>query len=152
MLDTRIIGRDVQPDDDGTLPYDDPRRSMLGDDQRAWAHERVRDTTRPWCLLVTAVVLNHMELPVERGATLGDLAPSGYAVINGKVMCTDEWDGYPAERERLATAIADRGPGWSWRCRATCTRRGRSRVPARHATATPPVRPTRWRSSSSPPA
>ena len=32
LLDTRIIGRDVQPDDDGTLPYDDPRRSMLGDD------------------------------------------------------------------------------------------------------------------------
>ena len=59
LLDTRIIGRDVQPDDDATLPYDDRRRSMLGDAQRTWAHDRVRDTTRPWCLLVTAVVLNH---------------------------------------------------------------------------------------------
>jgi alkaline phosphatase D len=84
---------------------------MLGDQQRAWAHERVRDTTRPWCVLVTAVVLNHMELPVEHGATLGDLAPSGYAVIGGKAMCTDEWDGYPAERERLVSAIAERGSG-----------------------------------------
>ena len=84
---------------------------MLGDEQRAWAHERIRDTTRPWCLLVTAVVLNHMELPVEHGATLGDLAPSGYAVIGGKAMCTDEWDGYPAERERLVEVIAERGPG-----------------------------------------
>jgi alkaline phosphatase D len=111
LLDTRIVGRDVQPDDDGTLPYDDPRRSMLGDEQRAWAHERIRDTTRPWCLLLTAVVLNHMELPVERGEKLGDLAPSGYAVIGGKAMCTDEWDGYPAERERLLAAIAERGAG-----------------------------------------
>ena len=111
VLDTRIIGRDVQPDDDGTLPFDDPRRSMLGDEQRAWAHERIRDTTRPWCLLVTAVVLNHMELPVEHGATLGELAPSGYAVIGGKAMCTDEWDGYPAERERLVEVIHERGPG-----------------------------------------
>ena len=111
VLDTRIIGRDVQPDDDGTLPFDDPRRSMLGDEQRAWAHERIRDTSRPWCLLVTAVVLNHMELPVEHGAVLGDLAPSGYAVIGGKAMCTDEWDGYPAERERLVEAIGDRGRG-----------------------------------------
>jgi len=111
LLDTRIIGRDVQPDDDATLPYDDPRRSMLGDAQRAWAHERVRDTTRPWCLLVTAVVFNHMELPVEKGAALGDMAPSGYAVIGGKVMCTDEWDGYPAERERLVDVIGERGAG-----------------------------------------
>ena len=111
LLDTRIIGRDVQPDDDGTLPYDDPRRSMLGDAQREWAHERIRDTTRPWCLLVTAVVLNHMELPVEHGAQLGELAPSGYAVVGGKAMCTDEWDGYPAERQRLVEAIQGRGPG-----------------------------------------
>ena len=111
VLDTRIIGRDVQPDDDGTLPFDDPGAPMLGDEQRAWAHERIRDTSRPWCLLVTAVVLNHMELPVEHGAALGDLAPSGYAVIGGKAMCTDEWDGYPAERERLVEVIGDRGRG-----------------------------------------
>ena len=111
ILDTRIIGRDQQADDEPSLPYDDPRRSMLGDAQRAWAHERVRDTTRPWCLLVTQVVLNRMALPVEKGAKLGDLAPSGYAVIGGDVMCTDEWDGYPAERDALVQVIAERGPG-----------------------------------------
>jgi alkaline phosphatase D len=111
VLDARIIGRDRQADEAPDLPYDDPRRSLLGDGQRAWAHERVRDTTRPWCVLVTSVVLNRMELPVERGAKLADLAPSGYAVIDGEAMCTDEWDGYPAEREALVRAIADRGPG-----------------------------------------
>lgn len=111
ILDTRIVGRDQQADDEPSLPYDDPRRSMLGDAQRAWAHERVRDTTRPWCLLVTQVVLNRMALPVEKGAKLGELAPSGYAVIGGDVMCTDEWDGYPAERDALVQVIAERGPG-----------------------------------------
>jgi alkaline phosphatase D len=111
VLDTRIVGRDQQADEDPALPLDDPRRSMLGDEQRAWAHERVRDVTRPWCLLVTQVVLNHMELPVETGAKLGELAPSGYAVIGGRAMCTDEWDGYPAERDALVRVIAERGPG-----------------------------------------
>jgi alkaline phosphatase D len=111
VLDTRIIGRDQQPDDEPSLPFDDPRRSMLGDAQRAWAHERVRDTTRPWCLLVTQVVLNHMTLPVKAGARLGEMAPSGYAVIAGEAMCTDEWDGYPAERDALVRVIAERGPG-----------------------------------------
>jgi alkaline phosphatase D len=111
VLDTRIIGRDQHADDDPAVPYDDPRRSMLGDEQRAWAHERVRDTTRPWCLLVTQVVLNRMKLPVETGAKLGELAPSGYAVIDGHAMCTDEWDGYPAERDALVRVIAERGPG-----------------------------------------
>jgi alkaline phosphatase D len=111
LMDTRIVGRDVQADDEASVPYDDPGRSLLGDDQRAWAHDRVRDRTRPWCLLVSGVVLNRMELPVERGAKLGELAPSGYAVIGGQAMCTDEWDGYPAEREALVGAIAERGPG-----------------------------------------
>jgi alkaline phosphatase D len=111
VLDTRVIGRDQQADDETALPYEDPRRSLLGEAQRSWAHERVRDTSRPWCLLITQVVLNRMALPVEVGAKLGDLAPSGYAVIGGHALCTDEWDGYPAERDALASAMADRGSG-----------------------------------------
>jgi alkaline phosphatase D len=111
VLDTRIAGRDQQADDESALPWDDPGRSLLGEAQRAWAHARIRDRSRPWCLLVTQVVLNRMELPVEHGAQLGELAPSGYAVIGGEAMCTDEWDGYPAERDALVRAIADRGRG-----------------------------------------
>jgi alkaline phosphatase D len=111
LLDTRIAGRDQHADDHPSLPYDDPDRSMLGDGQRRWAHQLVGDTSRPWCLLVTQVVLNRMALPVEAGARLGDLAPSGYAVIGGQAMCTDEWDGYPAERDALVRAVAARGPG-----------------------------------------
>lgn len=111
LLDTRIAGRDEHADRDGSPAIGDPDRSLLGDDQRSWAHERVRDTTRPWCLLVSAVVVNRMRLPVPGGDVLGDAAPSGYAIIDGEAMCTDEWDGYPAERDRLTGALADRGSG-----------------------------------------
>jgi alkaline phosphatase D len=111
MVDTRIAGRDEHPDHEGTRPIGDPERSLLGDAQRAWAHERVRDAARPWCLFVTAVVLNRMRLPVPGGELLSDAAPSGYDIIDGEAMCTDEWDGYPAEREKLVAAFADRGRG-----------------------------------------
>ena len=50
-----------------------------------------------------------MELPVPGDATLAESTPSGYAVIDGKAICTDEWDGYPAARDRLVEAMADRG-------------------------------------------
>jgi alkaline phosphatase D len=111
ILDTRIAGRDEHADHDGSPALDDPARSILGDAQRDWAHERVRDTTRPWCLVVSAVVVNPMQLPVGPGEVLDDATPSGYAVVDGKAICTDEWDGYPAERDRLAAAIAERGRG-----------------------------------------
>ena len=111
MLDTRIAGRDEHADHEGSLGIGDPDRSLLGDAQRAWAHERVRDTTRPWCVLVTAVVLNRMRLPVPGGGLLSDAAPSGYAIVDGEAMCTDEWDGYPAERDKLVGALAERGAG-----------------------------------------
>jgi hypothetical protein len=37
--------------------------------------------------------------------------PSGYAIVGGEAICTDEWDGYPAERRQLIDAMAARGGG-----------------------------------------
>lgn len=67
------------------------------------------DRTSRWCLLATQVVLSPMRLPVASGATLLDAAPSGYGIIDGDAVCTDEWDGYVAERARVARWLADRG-------------------------------------------
>jgi alkaline phosphatase D len=111
LLDTRIAGRDEHADHGNSAAHGDPDRSLLGDEQRAWAHERVRDTTRPWSLVVSSVVVNRMRLPVPGGELLSDAAPSGYAIVDGEAMCTDEWDGYPAERDRFASALAERGSG-----------------------------------------
>ena len=36
------------------------------------------------------------------------LLPNGYAMLDGRVMHDDQWDGYPAERERLVAWIVER--------------------------------------------
>jgi alkaline phosphatase D len=111
VLDTRIPGRDRQSGDPGAPALDDPDRSLLDAAQRRWAHERVRDTSRPWCLLASQVTVAELSLPVPAGAAIDPALPSGYRVVDDRGVCTDEWDGYPAERDALCDVIAERGPG-----------------------------------------
>jgi alkaline phosphatase D len=113
ILDTRIPGRDEHADHEGALPLDDPKRSLLGDEQRRWALERICDRSRPWSIVATAVTLSPLQLPIadRHISKLNDALPSGYAVVDGVAMCTDEWDGYPAERARITDAMRERGGG-----------------------------------------
>lgn len=111
VLDTRIPGRDAPVGEEGALPLDDPGRSLLDPDQRRWAHERVRDRARTWCVVASAVVVGRLCVPVPAGAVVDRAMPSGYAVVDGEAVCTDEWDGYPAERDALLAAAEDRGGG-----------------------------------------
>ena len=75
---------------------------MLGDEQRAWLRERLLDMTRPWAIVASGVVVNSVELPWPRPfASMNRLLPNGYAMLDGHVMYDDQWDGYPAERERV---------------------------------------------------
>ena len=104
LLDTRLSGRDRQAGDgsDGVPGRDDPDRSLLGDEQRAWLAERLADTSRPWAIVATGVVVNEITLPLPAAAGLVDaLLPNGYAALDGQVLHDDQWDGYPAERDRL---------------------------------------------------
>ncbi len=107
LLDTRRE-RDRQPGDVGALPRDDPRRTMLGAEQRAWTAERLADVGRPWTILHTGVVMSELALRLPPIAALGPLLPSGYAVIDGKVLHDDQWDGYPVERAHVSRWIRDR--------------------------------------------
>lgn len=113
LLDTRIPGRDRQAGDPGAKALEADDRHLLDAAQREWAAERIADTERPWCLLASAVVVNPMQLPVapEQVDLLDPRMPSGYAVVDGVAMCTDEWDGYPAERRWLTERLAARGGG-----------------------------------------
>lgn len=109
LLDTRYEGRDRQAGDEGTLPRDHPDRSLLGDDQRAFVGERLADTQRPWTILASGVVVNEIALPLPGDGLLPNrLLPNGYAVIDGKVLHDDQWDGYTAERDWLAERIETR--------------------------------------------
>jgi alkaline phosphatase D len=109
LLDTRIDGRDQQAGDPGAPPLHAPDRAMLGPAQRRWLEERLRDRSSRWCLLGSQVTVSPMRLPVGRSVEVLRGAPSGYGIVDGDAVCTDEWDGYPAERRRVARWLADRG-------------------------------------------
>lgn len=108
LLDTRLSGRDQQAGDDGTEALDDPDRSLLGDGQRRWLQQRLADVRRPWALVASGVVVNDVTLPVPAVPGTNSLLPNGYAVIEGKVLHDDQWDGYPAERAQLVRGLAAR--------------------------------------------
>jgi alkaline phosphatase D len=110
LLDTRLAGRDRQAGDDESPDLDDPDRSLLGDEQRRWLADRLADTSRSWAVVASGVVVNDLELswpPPLRWANA--LLPNGYAILDGRVLHDDQWDGYPAERARLARWLHARG-------------------------------------------
>lgn len=110
LLDTRLSGRDQQAGDEGTKPLRDPDRSMLGDEQRAWLRDRLADTSRPWAVVASGVVVNEISLPMDPvGSAVNPAIPNGYALLDGMAIHDDQWDGYPAERERLVSFLAQRG-------------------------------------------
>jgi alkaline phosphatase D len=109
VLDTRLGGRDEQPDEGEDL--DDPDRRLLSDPQWEWAAERIADRARPWCLLTSQVPVSVMELPMPDHLDLDDRLPDGYTLRDGVALCTDQWDGYRAERRRLVELLDRRGGG-----------------------------------------
>jgi alkaline phosphatase D len=109
LLDTRVVGRDEQAGDDGARPLDDPERSLLGDEQRDWLAGRLVDVSRRWSIVASGVVVNEIELPWPIALSwVGRLVPSGYSILDGRVMHDDQWDGYPAERRWLVERLVDR--------------------------------------------
>jgi len=108
LLDTRSA-RDQQPGEDDSPDRDDPRRSLLGDDQRAWLQERLADVSRPWSIVHSGVVISELALRLPPVPGLDPLLPSGYEVADGMVIHDDQWDGYPAERARVARWLGERG-------------------------------------------
>lgn len=108
LLDSRLHGRDQQAGEDGALPLQAEERTILGADQRDWALSRIADTARPWALVANGVVVNEIVLRPPFARLLAPLLPEGYAEHDGELLRDDQWDGYPAERRRLAAAITHR--------------------------------------------
>ncbi len=61
----------------------DPARTMLGDEQEAWIAERFASSPATWNVLGQQTVMSDATLP------------------NGAILNYDQWDGYPAARQRL---------------------------------------------------
>jgi len=61
-------------------------------------------------VIASGVVVNEIELRWPRPLQWANrLLPNGYAILDGRVLHDDQWDGYPAERARLARQVSARG-------------------------------------------
>ncbi|MFP5255882.1 MAG: alkaline phosphatase D family protein [Acidimicrobiia bacterium] len=99
--------RDEPAGHEGTAPADAPERTMLGPDQEAWIGPLVADPAPRWLVLLSGTVLSPLTIPTAD--PLDGLLPEKYAVVDGEATNTDQWDGYQANRDRLAAALARRG-------------------------------------------
>ncbi|MBK9178483.1 MAG: alkaline phosphatase D family protein [Acidimicrobiales bacterium] len=95
VLDTRQY-RSVQPcgrDDDLGQPcpaVDDPAATLLGAQQEAWLLAGLADADATWTVLAQQVVMTPLLLPL------------GFRNL-------DQWDGYPAARQRLVDGLVGAG-------------------------------------------
>jgi len=87
--------RDLQPCDDallvGCADSDNPARSMLGADQKAWFKNAVPASSAKWKLWGSEVMLMSLDLPA------------------GNHVNQDAWDGYGAERRELLEHFKNSG-------------------------------------------
>jgi alkaline phosphatase D len=66
----------------------DPARTMLGSEQEQWLGDQLAATAATWPVIAQQTVLSDVTLP------------------NGAVLNFDQWDGYPAARQRLLLQAA----------------------------------------------
>lgn len=84
FLETRLIARDNQ-----SMSINDPDKTMLGTDQFNWLTSKLKASDAQWNILAQQVMM-------------APLATIGQITVN-----TDQWDGYPKERERLLRFVID---------------------------------------------
>ena len=85
MVDTRLWGREEQAGTSGGT-VTDPGRTLLGHDQFTWLTSELKDSTTQWKVIAQQVMM----------------AP---LTIFGIGFNGDQWDGYPAERQKLLDSI-----------------------------------------------
>lgn len=86
VLDTRLEGRSVQPEDNEAAA--DPARHMISRAQEEWLLDGMRSTTARWKIVAQQTMLSQLYVAPNRPFT------------------RDSWDGYTAQRGRLLDAFA----------------------------------------------
>lgn len=89
MLDTRLWGRTTQATSADDPALEDEERTMLGLDQETWLTDQLRASKATWRLLGQQVMVGRLP----------------------QFLNVDQWDGYPAARDRLFDVIATEGVG-----------------------------------------
>ncbi|MES2657969.1 MAG: alkaline phosphatase D family protein [Verrucomicrobiota bacterium] len=98
MIDTRIQGRDRQLEDVNDPDLQDPDRSILGDSQKTWFKQELKDSTATWKIIGNQVIFSRFNVAFATGLDVagGDFLQSQFL---------DLWDGYPEERHDLMKFI-----------------------------------------------
>ncbi len=99
MLDTRLEGREKQIRDVAAPELQDPGRTLLGAEQKAWLLEQLSNSTAKWKVIGQQVIFS--ELNVGWAALVDDAFT--YDALESTFL--DIWDGYPAERAALISYI-----------------------------------------------
>ncbi len=120
MLDTRIVGRDRQPDAEPGLPAEavvaalqDSERRVLGARQETWLRDVLREATTTWQVLGQQVMVSPTLSPsleplldLDKPSMLSREQLEHYLVASrdNPPLLLDTWDGYPFAR---GTLLAD---------------------------------------------
>lgn len=108
MLDTRLYGRDEQLGvSGGVFPvgHTAPDRQLLGIKQEDWLLSNLRNSRATYKVLGQQVMFGQL-----RVATLPDVELLGTTLIEELgAINGDQWDGYPAARQRVFDAIESAG-------------------------------------------
>ena len=88
LLDTRQYRTVQSCSDDDCIDIDDPSRTMLGQEQEKWLNDSINVSTARWNVIAQQIVMANFN-------------------ISDALLNFDQWDGYPAARQRLIDNIVD---------------------------------------------
>ena len=126
MLDTRLFGRDAQPDAGGEADPEvigrrmqDPSRRLLGNEQETWLAEQLGEGGTTWQLIGQQVMVAPTRSPdltplidLESNAGLPRELLEQYIAVSksNPPMLLDTWNGYPLPREAFLATLAEYAP------------------------------------------
>jgi len=98
--------------------WSDPARTMMGQEQEGWLADGLSRSTGDqvrWQVLAQQVIMGAIAMPPQVGELIGQAGPQAQAQAAvglaaaqvGLPFNFDQWDGFPAARERLLAASLD---------------------------------------------
>ena len=92
LLDERLAGRTYPVDSVNQAEFHSENRSMLGEKQRNWFKEELKNASGTWKVIGNQVIFSPL-----------DISPFGW----GSPVNLDAWDGYPHERQDICQFMED---------------------------------------------
>jgi alkaline phosphatase D len=110
LADLIIVDMRSRRDQPVPVPaMNDPKRTQLGLEQRAWLFDELDASTARWRLLANSSAMGQTwspQIPESMRPTIGTLK---LASSDGTGPDPDQWDGYPAERTQVLGHVREQG-------------------------------------------